>query len=721
MQEKKTKKVVKEKRRISTESSRTSFSSSSCSSSFSSIDYNRTSQIEQSSQNSFAESPTPDLLVNKPNTSKQSNRRSFDFCDVVKDSMHREVRGLLVKTAAKDTVVQTLKYIDSPRPPQPPKTVKPRLSGLNDSLRVSEEKDGRTLWAQKDLRRLSYDGKETRDTLKSTIKLKELPRLSLDSRERSMRGSTSETRSNYLLKDLPREKMNCNEMISQQQEPGSSKRPSSIVAKLMGLEALPDSISTADDPLRLSNTCQTDKNDPFSRSSRICFENKQDLLSGSSRNSHKAITSPRWKNADVVPKATSSQKFPIETAPWKHPHGSRGSPPPVFKCQEAPAKTPNSSPSVYGEIEKRLAELEFKTSAKDLRALKQILEAMQKTQVSGNRRDHTSNFASRMTNNSSLDHSSKLAIQSNPPSNISTSTRAKASDSPKGYKSPIVIMKPAKHVGKNTDPASTVSAADNLFRLDKLQTSETAENGKNDVNKRTAKNMIPSKAHIANPINRQHASTDKSTNTRNSKSAQTSKMTRNNSDDKGASSGKISGTSSPRLQQKRFGLEKQFCLPNTSESSKARRQQSRQPIESISPGRKCRPRSPNSQRSNDQLSESTTIRDLSHQNDSSSLQSESNASHRENEVTSVIQSAKTNHTYFKQNGQQKVRVLNLIQSLKLVEYQINRFFLFFSFRIWLQVWLKTGQWQNLQNPSQNNQVLSLFLMLHSTEMTHHLR
>ena len=36
-------------------------------------------------------------------------------------------------------------------------------------------------------------------------------------------------------------------------------------------------------------------------------------------------------------------------------------------------------PSVYGEMEKRLSALEFKTSGKDLRALKQILETMQTT------------------------------------------------------------------------------------------------------------------------------------------------------------------------------------------------------------------------------------------------------------------------------------------------------------------------------------------------------
>lgn len=665
MQEKNTK-VVKEKRRVSTESSRTSFSSSSCSSSFSSIDYNRAAQTEQSqsSQTSFAETPTRDLSVNKPNASKRSNRQSLDLRDVVNSSMHREVRGLSVKTAAKDTVVQTLKYIDSPRPSQPAKTVKPGFSGPDESAQVWEEKDGRTTCAQKDLRRLSCDGKETRDTLKSTIKLKELPRLSLDSRERSMRSSSSETRSNYLLKDLPQDKMTFNAITSLQQEPGSAKRPSSIVAKLMGLEAFPDSMSTAYDLLRPSNTRQTENNDPFSRSSQISDEHKRDLLSGPLRNSHKAVTSPRMKNADAVPKTTSGQRFPMETAPWKHPHGSRGSPPQAFTCQEAPPRTTNSSPSVYGEIEKRLAELEFKTSAKDLRALKQILEAMQKQkEVSNNKKDHTSDFSSRMSTNSSLHCSSKLAIHNNIPSNISTSPRAMTSNSPKGYKSPIVIMKPAKLIGKNTDPASTMSSAYNFLSLHKLQMSDSAEKRKNDVDRRMTKNLTPSKSHIVNPINRHHASTERIINPRNSKSAQTSKMPQNSSEEKGASLGKISGNSSPRLQQRRFGLEKQSCVSNISDSTKIRRQQSRQPVESSSPGRKCRPRSPNSQRSNDHLRECTILRDLSHQDDhdASSLQSESNVSYIVSEATSIVQSTKTNYTYFKQDGEQKVCVLDLIQ------------------------------------------------------------
>ncbi|XP_048327926.2 protein LONGIFOLIA 1 [Ziziphus jujuba] len=649
--EKNTKKVVKEKRRISTESSRTSFSSSSCSSSFSSVDYNRTTHIEhsQSSQTSFAETPTRDLLINKPNASKQSSRQSLNLRDAVKDSLHREVRGVSLKTATKDAVVQTLKYIDSPRPSQPQKSVKPRFSGLNVSLRVYEEKDGCTHSTPREIRRLSYDEKESRDMLKSTMKLKELPRLSLDSRERPVRGSTCEPKSNYLRKDLQQEKMNCNEMINLQQEPGSSKRPSSfIVAKLMGLETFPESTSTHNDSLRLTSTCQTDKYDPLARSSRASNENRTDPFSGSSRNSHKAAASLQMKNADAVTKATFSQKFPIESAPWRNPHGSRSSQSPAFKCQEAPTKTTNSSPSVYGEIEKRLAELEFKTSAKDLRALKQILEAMQKTkEILDDKKDQTSNFVAQMSNNSSLDHSTKLAIQSNLQSSISNSPKAKASKSPKSYKSPIVIMKPAKLVGKNIDPTSTVSSNNNLFGLPKLQTNDLAENRKNDANKRTAKSVTPKRTYIANPINQHHSSMDKIPTT------QTSKMPQNSREDKGASSGKTSGTSSPRLQHRRFVMDRQACLPSP-DPTKTRRQQSRQPIESGSPGRKYRPKSPNPQRSNDHLCESTTnIRTLSQQDDDSSLQSESNASNRDNEVTSIIQPPKTHDTYFKHKQKQK--------------------------------------------------------------------
>ncbi|PON46218.1 Protein LONGIFOLIA [Parasponia andersonii] len=661
--EKNATKVVKEKRRNSTESPRVSFSSS-CSPSFSSLDYTKTAHLEPSpsSQTIFAETPSRDLPANHPISSAQLSQKSLDLRDVVKDSMQREARGLLVKTTAKEEAVfHTLKYRDSPRPSEPTKAVTPTISGLNDSFRVfgklcdgprnsNEEKDGRILCGPKDLRRLSYDGRESQDALKSNVKFRELPRLSLDSRHSSIRGSISETKATYLLNDPQIERRNCIEMTSLQQEPGSSKRASSVIAKLMGLV---DPMPTTDDPLRQHNTLETEKLDPLSRSSRTTKVNKQDQFFGSPRNSQKDLTS-QMKNADSVTKTTANQKIPIETAPWRQPHGNKGSQPPAFKCHEAPTKTPITPLTVYGEIEKRLADLEFTKSGKDLRALKQILEAMQKTKETLDTKKYQT-FSSGAGDNKSRDHSSNIGgSQRNLQSITSISPMAKGSRAPKSYKSPIVIIKPTKLIGKNTDPASNISSIDNLLEPRKLHTSDSADNKKVSAEKRMTRHLTPRNTQDTNAFNRHHSSQDK--NIRTAKPAQISKMSQSDSEENSGSSGRGSGNMSPRLQQRRFGLDKQFA-PASPDSSKTRRQCSRQPMESSSPGRKCRQKSSHIQRTHDQSSDTrTNSRDLSHQGNTISLQSESNisfASDIDDEITSIIQSEEINSIYFDQKSQKK--------------------------------------------------------------------
>lgn len=634
--------------------------------------------------------------MNQPNDSLQSSQPILDIRDVVKDSIYREAPRLSIKTTAKEEAVgntykymdsprpfpvkttakeeavdNTFKYMDSPRPLQPPKSVKPRVSGLNDSFRVlaklreapwnsKEEKDGSSLLALRDAPRLSYDGRISQHMCKSTIKLKELPRLSLDSREVSTRGSTNEAKSNFLLKDPQRRNGNSSKMLNPLQEQESSKRTSSVVAKLMGLEAFPQSISTSENPVGIICSCPTDKCDPFSKSSRTTDENRKNWISGSPRNLHKEPISPRLKNAGSVMRPTSSSKFPIEPAPWRQPDGSQGSHLPGFKHGETTTKAPNS-PSVYGEIEKRLAELEFKKSGKDLRALKQILEAMQKTkEISDSKREQASKFACQTSNNSSFHQSSKLA---NPKSSDPISTVVKGPCSPRSYKSPIVIMKPVKLTGKTGEPASTVIPTDSMSGL--CKPSDTADGRK--VGMRTAKDLTTRSNHSRDPFSQLTYSTDKNINVRTTKSIPTLKVPRHIFGENTTSS----GTVSPRLQQKKSGLQKQSRPTTPSlDSSKTSRQRTRQPIEpsspgSSSPGRKLRPKSPSSQQCNDQLSEtSSDMRDLSHQGDTISLQSESNISlglHIDTEVTSTNQTDKINTTSFQQDFQkQRVSVLALI-------------------------------------------------------------
>lgn len=645
--------MVKEKRRNSTESPRVSVSSS-CSSTFSSVEY-KTSQQEPSpsSQATFLETPSRNQPTNQLIGSTHLCQKSFDIRDVVKDSMHREARGLLVKTATKEAVFHTLKYIDSPRPLEPAKSVEPKIYGFNESVRLfgrrstegprnsHEGRGDRVLSRPRDLRRLSYDGRELQDTLKSSAKFKELPRLSLDSRQSSIKGLNSEAKSAHLLNDPRMEKRNCME-TTLQQEPGSSKRASSVIAKLMGLV---EPIPTTVDLSSRHNTLETEKSDPLSTSSRATNINKHDHFSGSPRNFQKDLTS-QMKNGGSVAKISANQKIPMETAPWRQPRGNKGSQPPAFKCYETPTKVPTTPLTVYGEIEKRLADLEFKKSGKDLRALKQILEAMQKTKVTLDIKKDKK-FLSGANDNGS-NHSSNLgSSQRTLQSNTSSSPTAKGSESPKHYNSPIVVIKPTKLLGKNTPPVCSNSSIDNLQDSRKPRTSNSTDNRKVSLEKRMTQHLNPRNTRVTNVFNRHHSSQDKN-NMTTARSAQNSKMTHSDSEENSTSS----GTVSPRLQQRRSGFEKQSASVSP-DSSRTRRQCSRQPIECSSPGRKCRPKPSNMQRDNQLSGTRTSSRDLCHQDNSISLQSESSislASDVDNEVTSIMRADKINSIYCERNG-----------------------------------------------------------------------
>ncbi|CAA7038606.1 unnamed protein product [Microthlaspi erraticum] len=163
---------------------------------------------------------------------------------------------------------------------------------------------------------------------KTGLKLKETPRLSLDSRSNSFRSPKA---------DAARSSCSPEERATMMSHRRSS---SSVVAKLMGLEVTADNFD---------NTEQRKEN-------RFC-------------DSPRPIPTALQRSRSV----DSTKKIPMEAAPWKQ------------------MKAGDSALSVYGEIQKRLTQLEFKKSGKDLRALKQILEAMEKTQqlVDGSRNDRT--------------------------------------------------------------------------------------------------------------------------------------------------------------------------------------------------------------------------------------------------------------------------------------------------------------------------------------------
>lgn len=550
-------KVARENQQFSTESSGTSMSSSSRSSSMSSLEFNRTIQIEPPAINQMRvpENSNSGAAMKQNKQGHHHHHQSLDFYDIVKESMHRDVHGLSVKTSAKEEKKgRVLKYIDSPRPLEPPKSVNTRVMATWDSPR------------------LSYDGRDTQDTFKSAMKSKDLPRLSLDSREGSIRSFNEVTKSQGLLKGPQKGYGSSSTMLKQLQEPENSRKPSSVVARLMGLEAFPDSTQTCDASPHISSF----------------IANKNDTIAGSCTNDeyqHQSAASQRIqcrKDASIL-NVTTYSRFSLEPTPWRQGEANQGSQLQASKRNESSAKASNLSLSVYGEIEKRIADLEFKNSGKDLRALKQILDAMQRYKESLDiTRDQASNSLSDNRSNSSLSESSVVQsprIRQKYP----TCTTVEVSNSTWGSKSPIFIMKPAKSARKNNNPASTEASFQGKSSPGKFTTNPASRILVDKRDRSTEKGTSPSIRHVKDPMNQPFHSVDKTNKMRTSKLMQSSKVPQVINGENATNSSNTGEARSPRLQKK-FGLERRSPPTSpSSDSSSNRRQYNRQSVELSSP------------------------------------------------------------------------------------------------------------------------------------------
>ncbi|KAL3526600.1 hypothetical protein ACH5RR_011256 [Cinchona calisaya] len=626
------KEVVQDQPRDSTESLGTSFSSSSCSSTVSFLDHSKAVQCRPPSNPSNFLETQAQIRVKQQTPSLHFSQQSPDLRDVVKESMQREQRGISVKTSVKEGRSCTLKHIDSPRPFQQFKTGQPRVAEFDRPNRIvanlqespwfsREEKDAslRDLW--KDPHRFSYDGRETQNALKSTTKLKELPRLSLDSRETSLRSST-DSRSNFLLSELHRKSGTAGQMVTSTQEPGSNKRPSSVVVKLMGLEAFPESISNDEGDSIKVDSCHGQ--DFLTRSLKKSEKSKKNpaLLQ---QIVHKDPASPGSKNASFAMKPTSSPRFPLETAPWRQPDAVNDSPRTAPNNWNGRRNATQISTSVYGEIEKRISELEFRKSGKDLRALKQILETMQNTKKrldnhEGEQTDFKSQTSTCSSDHSCCNHYSTAPRRQSNKNNHLPST--KVTSPPKRFNASIVIAKTDRLMDNSRISSATVVPLD-ASHLQKLQTCD----------KLAAKDLTPRKnaTQISNLCG---SSTDTNTKGKVIKVAQTTRVPQLVKVENYTTFGRSSGTVSPRFQQKNRGIEKQSQLTTPSpDLGKTRRKLT----ESDSLNRKFRPKS-TLHRRKDKLSSTNDGKNCSHQADTSSIQSESNssiASLTETEVSST--------------------------------------------------------------------------------------
>ncbi|KAK9067175.1 hypothetical protein SSX86_014500 [Deinandra increscens subsp. villosa] len=280
------------KNRAGVESSRNSFSSS-CSSTTFSSSFNGSKRVQTEWQ--LPSEPTsPNLHKKEPDWSL----RPPDIRDVVRESMTKAIR-----VTKNERVSPVMKHIDSPRPFV---HQKPIQDDRKDQNLAKIGKISPTVKEVKEISRFSCDERESQYSLKSTFKVKEPPRLSLDSKHNANPNSMNDSRS----------------------EPGSNKRPSSgVIARLMGLDSLTDSICE-DETLKIQ---------------------------------------PAFSDQRV----SSSPRVPAKMKPALQ--------------QQRECDRPFKKPSVYGEMEKMLDELKFNTSGKDLRALKQILEAIQMTKTGLNK------------------------------------------------------------------------------------------------------------------------------------------------------------------------------------------------------------------------------------------------------------------------------------------------------------------------------------------------
>ncbi|ONM25181.1 Protein LONGIFOLIA 2 [Zea mays] len=411
---------------LSIESSRASSSSSSCSS-FSSLDGNKSVQQELPYINEelFVQrslKTSPSLKESDMNT--KSGHPNVGFRDIVKDSINRDPGGLTVKTSVQEAR-RNGQYKDSPRPLLLSKSMDGTcIIGIDRTTKVPANvtESGRCLQERSrfscDDRRLLRPA-ETQECKRPSSRLKELPRLSLDSRKESLspgsrQKSISYKRTDDILLDTLRP-----------QDSPSNRRANSVIAKLMGLEEATNAtgVLTAD-------SCEP------TRSPRPAQATQHERPSRSPKNTCQDSCSMQPKNQL---KAKPSQRIATEAAPWRQQDRSANNTK-AEQCREAEGRARTAS--VYADIERSGGFNFLECNNKDFRALR-ILGAL-------NAKDAKSK------NDSS---GGSVAIHR---------TGYDLTTSSGSFQAPIVVMKPARTTEKHGVSLASVAPIAGLRSLRKL-------------------------------------------------------------------------------------------------------------------------------------------------------------------------------------------------------------------------------------------------------------
>ncbi|VAH30966.1 unnamed protein product [Triticum turgidum subsp. durum] len=607
-------------------------SSSSCSS-FSSLDGNRSTQQDLSSTDRmlFPEKPfkcsprlksspesdngpdylLDDTLTNTP--SAQSSHPTLGIRNLVKDSIYRDTRDLSARTSTTEAVADHTYNRGDP------------ATCLDES--PSSDIQGKS--------------KGTMDIKEGPLRTREMdsrPKPNMDDTERSISfGSDKESNAEI-----------------QKEQPAASKRLPSVVAKLMGLEELPE---------------PSDNKVISPQAPKSVQERKQEhILLPLSLSSHNEPARRQHRNLDATIRNVPNSKFPAETAPWKQerivlprklPKGSKGA-----HGKEQPAA------SVYSEIEKRLNDLDFQHSNKDLRALKQILDSMQAKGLLQNKKREEASMLKLYDD----DYNNQEVTDANPRLSCNTNSNQISEGAPspsmeeesiaeKFFKSPIVIMKPANSADLLGDADPPVVPLRGLSDLPQLRTVNSTDKRKMPkINRAAVEQRL--KSSPAAPASQPLAS-DRRPNGRNEVMSRKQKsssqlMTESSSrrqqlprDNNGML--KHKNSTSPRLPQKKLDMERRSRLPVPSPEANKNQRQSvdKSHLDTVSPRSKVRRKLAQGEDGHQNVAKSRT-RSLNQQGDDMSLMSDGSmsvVSELDIEVTSADRSAEVNASSFQQGNQ----------------------------------------------------------------------
>lgn len=358
-----------------------------------------------------------------------------------------------------------------------------------------ELKEGPKSSFLKDSPRFSYDGRDIPRS--SSLKLREAPRLSLDSREISR--NSVELKSNYSGMDTPKtmhkHRHSNGDLIEIEHQYSERKRSPSVVARLMGLEEMPDNSTPTSQRTGALYLSQSEENYGFrispeaGKSFQYCKAMESTQQATEKENSsldswkkhhlqtrcsdersdpveetiERALESPRsiqslkspWlKHLDAIPKPILMQRCPIEPAPWRQQDGCQSYQRKAFESQnfsDVLKRNERSSQVLYSEIEKRLKQLENEHCGKDLKTLKQILEAMHHKGLLDSTKEKFSHHENDFdyTPSSRVSQEGKTVYRAHEMQD--NQLRFGSSNSSRAFQAPIVIMKPAKSFNKSSN------------------------------------------------------------------------------------------------------------------------------------------------------------------------------------------------------------------------------------------------------------------------------